>query len=206
MKSLALCPALRRRLRLRVAALALAVSVATVAAPRAFAVSKEMIQLQTQVQQLQDAIARLQQSNDERMGVLKDLVQQTTDSVNKMNAAVAQLQQQAATQAQSQGGKFDQVSGQVQSLNDSLDELKARLQRMEKSIGDVQNSQQTLNARFDNGNSPVTPAVNAPASSAADVAPTPRGRAPRTAPPPGVSAGQLCRRSTTKHRHHACSG
>jgi TolA-binding protein len=51
-------------------------------------VSKETIQLQTQVQQLQDAVARLQQSNDERMGVLKDLVQQSADSVNKMSVAV----------------------------------------------------------------------------------------------------------------------
>ena len=35
----------------------------------AHAVSKEIIQLQTQVQELQDAIAHLQTTNDERMGV-----------------------------------------------------------------------------------------------------------------------------------------
>src|ERR1035438_604119 len=49
----------------------------------AFGVSKEMIQLQTQVQTLSDQVARLQQSMDERMGVLKNLVEQSTDSVNK---------------------------------------------------------------------------------------------------------------------------
>ena len=39
-----------------------------IGAPRAHAVSKDMVQLQTQVQQLQDAVARLQQTSDERAG------------------------------------------------------------------------------------------------------------------------------------------
>src|SRR5713226_636664 len=60
----------------------------------AFAVSKEMVQLQTQVQQLQDAVARLQQSNDERMGVMKDLIQQSADSINKMAVIVDALHRQ----------------------------------------------------------------------------------------------------------------
>src|SRR5580704_7980241 len=122
----------------------------------AHAVSKDMVQLQTQVQQLQDAIARLQQTSDERAGVLKDLVQQTADSVNKMSVVVngMQLRMQNLQDASSQ--KNDQLSGQVQSLNDSLDELKARLGRIEKSLGDVQASQQSTNALLGNmpGNIP----------------------------------------------------
>ena len=174
------------RSRLRVVTLTLALAVSALSAPRAFGASKEMIQLQTQVQQLQEALARLQQSNDERMGVLKDLVQQTADSVNKMGLTVGQLQQQVAAQAQGQSGKVDQVSGQVQSLNDSLDELKARLQRIEKSIGDVQSSQQSLSARFEGavpaGGAPLT----TPTAPATDAMPTPHGsRAPHNAPPPG---------------------
>ena len=51
----------------------------------AFAVSKEIVQLQTQVQTLSDQVARMQQSLDERMGVLRNLVEQSTDSVNKMS-------------------------------------------------------------------------------------------------------------------------
>ena len=58
----------------------------------AFAVNKEMIQLQTQVQSLQDQVARLQQSVDMNMGVMKNLVEQSADSVNKMNATVNDLQ------------------------------------------------------------------------------------------------------------------
>ena len=44
-----------------------------------FGVSKEIIQLQTQVQALQDQMAQMKQSFDERMGVLQHLVEQSTD-------------------------------------------------------------------------------------------------------------------------------
>src|ERR1700733_9930546 len=74
-----------------------------------FAVNKDMVQLQTQIQQLQDAVARLQQSNDERMGVMKDLIQQSADSVNKMSVAVDAIQKQIQTQQEAQSAKADQV-------------------------------------------------------------------------------------------------
>jgi TolA-binding protein len=150
--------------------------VALCAAP-ALAVNKDMVQLQTQVQELQDAIARLQQSNDERMGVMKDLVQQTSDSVNKMSVVVQTLQRQMQTQQDAQNGKIDQVSGQIQSLNDSVDELKARLTRMEKSLQDIQGQQQSMNANLQNGG--ASGQTGAPASGA----PLP-ATAPTTAPPP----------------------
>ena len=114
----------------------------------AFAVSKEMVQLQTQVQQLQDAVARLQQSNDERMGVMKDLIQQSADSVNRMSGNIDGLQKQLQSRQQTEGGKIEQVSGQIQSLNDSLDEMKARLGRLEKLMQDIQNQQQSMSANM----------------------------------------------------------
>jgi len=111
----------------------------------AFAANKDMIELQTKVQALLDAVARLQQSNDERMGVLRDLVQQNSDSVNRMSITVNELQKQFAAGQTAQGGKVDQVSGQIQALNDSLDEIKARMNRLEKAMNDVSTQQQNLN-------------------------------------------------------------
>ncbi|MGD0797815.1 MAG: tetratricopeptide repeat protein [Acidobacteriaceae bacterium] len=164
-----------------------AVSVAlalALAAPPAFAVNKDMVQLQTQIQQLQDAVARLQQSNDERMGVLKDLVQQSADSVNKMSLTVEGLQQQMKSQQEASNGKLDQVSGQVQSLNDSLDEVKARLNNLEKALQSVQNQQQSINAALQN----MTPAPSGAASPDA----TPGAAPPASAPlGPGVSSDSL---------------
>ncbi len=184
----------QRQLRLLPMTLALA-AVTLLPTSRAFAVSKEMVQLQTQIQQLQDAVARLQQSNDERMGVMKDLVQQTADSINKMSVTVQSLQHQIGTGSEAQGTKLDQVSGQVQSLNDSLDELKARLQRIEKGVADVQNTQQSLGARMESAPaSSASPATTgAPEAFPTDstiATPTHTPKTTRTtqAPPPGFPA------------------
>ncbi|QHN04014.1 outer membrane protein assembly factor BamD [Granulicella sp. WH15] len=142
---------------------ALVLTSALILAPKpAFAVNKDMIQLQTQVQQLQDAVARLQQSNDERMGVLKDLVQQSADSVNRMGLSVDTLQKQLAAREGADGTKIDQVSGQIQSLNDSLDELKARMVRLEKIMQDVQSQQQSMNAPQPIGGGPAAAPASAP--------------------------------------------
>lgn len=116
-------------------------------APRAHAVSKEMIQLQQQVQTLQDSLQRLQQSNDERMGVLQHLVEQTADNVNRMSQTMTTLQQAIETQNQGNGGKVDQLSGQMQSLNDSVDELKSRIGKLDKTLQDIQAQLQNVNSQ-----------------------------------------------------------
>src|SRR5438045_8740861 len=82
--------------------------------------NKDMIQLQTQVQALQDQMARMQQSFDERMGVMKNLVEQTTDNINRLNQSLDALNKNLQTQSTDQGAKADQVSAQVQSLHDAV--------------------------------------------------------------------------------------
>jgi len=110
----------------------------------AFAVSKEIIQLQTQVQDLADRIARMQQSFDERMGVMRNLVEQSTDNMNKLADGVQTMQRTLQQQNTDSQTKLDQVSGQIQTLNDSIDELKARLAKTSKQLEDIQAQQQNL--------------------------------------------------------------
>jgi len=112
----------------------------------AFAVSKEMIQLQTQVQALQDQMTQMQQSFNERMGVMKNLMDQNTDSMNKVTAAITSLQGSLEKLQGDGGARTDQLSGQIQSLNDSLDELKARLAKLGKQLDDIQAAQQNQSA------------------------------------------------------------
>jgi len=113
--------------------------------PGAHAASKEMIQLQTQVQTLQDMLQRLQQSNDERMGVLQHLIEQTADNVNRMTQSVNSLQQSIQTQNEGSGSKVDQLSGQMQSMNDSVDELKSRIANLDKTLQAIQAQMQNVN-------------------------------------------------------------
>ena len=112
----------------------------------AFGANKDMIQLQTQVQALQDQVARMQQSIDMNMGVMKNLIEQSADSVNKMNTAVNDLQQKMQGQASDTNGRMEQISGQVQSLHDTVDELKSRLAKVSKQLDDMQQGGQNLAA------------------------------------------------------------
>jgi TolA-binding protein len=167
-----------RSFRLIVRTAAASFLLAAFASLPAHAVNKDMIQLQTQVQQLQDAVARLQQSNDERMGVLKDLVQQSADSINKMSVAVDGLKLGMQNLQDASTTSNQQLSGQVQSLNDSLDELKARMDHMEKSLGVIQSQQQITNAALSNLPQTVPAGTSAPAPGGATRGTLPAGANP----------------------------
>ncbi|HTR67477.1 MAG TPA: tol-pal system protein YbgF [Terriglobales bacterium] len=113
----------------------------------AWAVNRDIVQLQTQVQSLQDQMSQMKQSFDERMGVMKNLIEQNTDTANKVATAIAALQNTLQKQESDSGSKVDQLSGQIQALNDTLDELKARLAKVSKQLEDMQAAQQNLAAQ-----------------------------------------------------------
>jgi tol-pal system protein YbgF len=121
-----------------------AMAVLVLASRPAFAVSKEIIQLQAQVQALQDQMARMQQSFDERMGIMRSLIEQSTDRMNQINSSIGALQKTLQQQQHDASGHTDQISGQIQALNDSVDELKARLTRVGKQLDDMQAAQTNL--------------------------------------------------------------
>jgi TolA-binding protein len=148
-------PAFRNRL---LAAAALAMVLTAVPVP-AHAASKEIIELQTQVQQLLDMVQRLQSTLDTRFGVLQHLVEQTADNANQMTVTVNALQQKINAQTEATGGKLDTVSGQVQSLNDSVDELKSRIAKLDKTVQDLQTQLQNIQ---------TPPANSAPSSQTSD--------------------------------------
>jgi TolA-binding protein len=133
-----------RTVRNRVLTAAVFVALLASAPKPAHAVSKEIIQLQTQVQQLLDMVQRLQSTMDTRFGVLQNLAQQTADQAKQMNGTVLDLQQKLNSQGEGVNGKVDTVSGQVQSLNDSVDELKSRIAKLDKTIQDMQSQLQNL--------------------------------------------------------------
>jgi tol-pal system protein YbgF len=108
--------------------------------------SKDMVQLQTQVQQLQDQMTQMKQGFDERMGVMKNLVEQNTDAANKTTAAITSLQSTLSKQQGDEAGRVDQLSGQIQALNDTMDELKVRLAKVSKQLEDMQSAQQSIAA------------------------------------------------------------
>ncbi len=138
--------------------LAVAIAAILFAAPApAFAVNRDIVQLQTEVQDLKDQMTHMQQSFDERMGVMRSLIEQSTDNINKMNSGVTELRRSLQQQNTEGGTHIEQVSTQVQSLHDSVDEMKARLNKISKQLDD-------MNAVHENI---ATPAPNGMASAGA---------------------------------------
>jgi tol-pal system protein YbgF len=127
-------------------ALFLALFLALSLAP-AYAANKDLIELETEVQQLQQQMSQMKQSFDERMGVMKNLLEQDTDAANKVTTAIAGLQTSIDKQQQDRSAQVDQISGQIQALNDTMDELKVRLAKLSKQFEDMQAAQQSLAAQ-----------------------------------------------------------
>lgn len=131
-------------LRNRLLAVGLLAALVAYAPVPARAANKDIVELQTQVQQLMDAVQRLQSTVDAKFGLLQHLIEQTADNANRMSASVDALQKKLDTQSEATSGKVDAVSGQMQSLNDSVDELKTRMAKLDKSIQDLQGQLQNI--------------------------------------------------------------
>jgi tol-pal system protein YbgF len=117
-----------------------------IGAPHAFAANKDIIALQAQVQQMQEMLTSMQQSESDHYAAMHELVQQTSASVAKVTAEVDAMQKAAQDEQGTQGTSLQQLSGQMQSMNDSLDELRARLDKIDKNLNAIQQQQQSLAA------------------------------------------------------------
>jgi len=143
-------------------ALSIVVLAAVLATTPAWAVNRELVELQTQVQQIQDQMNALRQSMDERMGVVKNLMDQNTDSINKVTAAITNMQVALQKQQSDTNNHVDQLSGQLQTLNDSLDELKARLGKVTTQLEAMQQTQQNLASQQQQQQQQQQQAMNVP--------------------------------------------
>jgi tol-pal system protein YbgF len=114
---------------------------------QAQAANRDIVQLQTQVDALQQQMTQMKQSFDERMGVMKNLLEQNTDAANKVTAAITTLQSSLTKQQTDRSAQVDQISGQIQALNDTMDELKVRLAKLSKQFEDMQATQQSFAAQ-----------------------------------------------------------
>ena len=172
-----------RSLRNRFLYVAMAAAVCSYGPARAHAANKDIVELQTQVQQLMDAVQRLQSTVDSKFGLIQHLVEQTADSANRMSQSVNALEKKVDAQNEALSGKLDTASGQVQSLNDSVDELKSRMGKLDKAIQDLQSQLQNIQnpPAAAPGQQPATPGGQPTAGGA---------NAPQGAPGPGPVPAQ----------------
>jgi len=142
----------------------------------ALAVAREIIELQRDVTSILQGQKDMQTQMTQDHTVQKTLIEQSSDSVNKLNTTMSGLQKSVQDVQANSGTRLDTMSTQVQGLSDNLEEIKSRIGKLNQQLVDLQNSVQNIDARLAGGAPTGTPA--------GAVAPTPNGAA---AAPGGAS-------------------
>jgi len=130
-----------------------------------FGQSKEFVQLNRELLNLEDQVRAAQKSTDEKLDRIMQLVQKAADSSGDVGGAVAglreQLQEQQRTTATA-GLKVDQLTAEFQALKESVAAVNARFARVEQQIADIRTALATMQAP------PAPPAAAAPSGMSAE--------------------------------------
>jgi len=122
------------------------------------AVAREIIELQRDVTTILQGQKDLQTQMTQDHTVQKTLIEQSSDTVNKLNTTMSSLQKSVQDVQANSGTRLDTMSTQVQGLSDNLEEIKSRLGKVNQQLVDLQNSVQNIDARLAGGNPTGAPA------------------------------------------------
>jgi tol-pal system protein YbgF len=131
------------------------------------AVARELIELQRDVTSLLQGQKDLATQVTQDHTVMKTLVEQSSDNVNKLGATMNSLQKSVQDVQANAGARLDTMSTQVQGLSDNLEEIKSRLGKLNQQLVDLQNSVQSLDAKISGGgaSAPANTGAATPTSS-----------------------------------------
>jgi tol-pal system protein YbgF len=128
----------------------------------ALAVAREIIELQRDVTSLLQGQKEIQTQMTQDHTVQKTLIEQSADTVNKLNTTMSSLQKSVQDVQANSGARLDTMSTQVQGLSDNLEEIKSRLGKVNQQLVDVQNSVQSIDSRLAGGSPTGTPTTSVP--------------------------------------------
>ena len=115
------------------------------------AVAREIIELQRDVTSIlqgqKDVATQMTQDHT----VMKTLVEQSGDTVGKLNGTMSALQKSMQDVTANSGARLDTMSTQVQGLSDNLEEIKSRLGKLNQQLVDLQNTVQSVDAKISGG-------------------------------------------------------
>src|SRR5271157_3467309 len=128
----------------------------------ALAVAREIIELQRDITSLLQGQKDMQTQMTQDHTVQRTLIEQSSDSVNKLNTTMSSLQKSAQDVQANSGTRLDTMSTQVQGLSDNLEEIKSRIGKLNQQLVDLQNSVQNIDARLAGGAATGTSAPTGP--------------------------------------------
>jgi tol-pal system protein YbgF len=147
------------------------------------AVAREIIELQRDVTTILQGQKDLQTQLTQDHTVQKTLIEQSSDTVNKLNTTMSSLQKSVQDVQANSGTRLDTMSTQVQGLSDNLEEIKSRLGKVNQQLVDLQNSVQSIDARLAGGNPTGVP-TGVPTGAGAAVPSTPGAASSSPSGPP----------------------
>lgn len=152
------------------------------------AVAREIIELQTGVNQLIQGQQSLQTQLTQNAAVEKTLIEQSLDAVNKLNTSMSAVQKTTQDFSAASGARLDTMGTQVQGLSDNVADLQARLGKVDQKLTDIQNTLQNVDSKLVTpGSAPTAapPAALGGPPPAPGTAPT--AAAPASAQPPATA-------------------
>ncbi len=115
------------------------------------AVARELVELQHDVTSLLQGQKDLSTQMTQDHTVVKTLVEQSGETVGKLNGTMSALQKSMQDVTANSGARLDTMSTQVQGLSDNLEEIKSRLGKLNQQLVDLQNTVQSLDAKISGG-------------------------------------------------------
>jgi tol-pal system protein YbgF len=147
----------------------------------AAAVAREIIELQRDVTTLLQGQKDIQSQTTQDHTVMRTLIEQSNDTVGKLNGTMSGLQKSVQDVQANSGARLDTMSTQVQGLSDNLEEIKSRLGKLNQQLVDLQGTIQNIDSKISGGT--VAPGA-VPTS-----APTGSSTQPTSSPTAGSSGG-----------------
>ncbi len=148
------------------------------------AVARELVELQHDVTSLLQGQKDLSTQMTQDHTVMKTLVEQSGETVGKLNGTMSALQKSMQDVTANSGARLDTMSTQVQGLSDNLEEIKSRLGKLNQQLVDLQNTVQSLDAKISGGGGAgATPTAS---NSGGGLSSQPAGS---SLPPSGAPAG-----------------
>jgi tol-pal system protein YbgF len=145
------------------------------------AVAREIIELQRDVTTLLQGQKDLATQVTQDDTVMRTLIEQSNDTVGKLNGTMSGLQKSVQDVQANSGARLDTMSTQVQGLSDNLEEIKSRLGKLNQQLVDLQGTIQNIDSKISGGAvAPGTVPTSAPTGSSAQ---------PTSSPTAGSSSG-----------------
>jgi tol-pal system protein YbgF len=149
----------------------------------ALAVAREIIELQRDVTSLLQGQKEIQTQMTQDHTVQKTLIQQSSDSVNKLDSTMSSLQKSVQDVQANSGTRLDTMSTQVQGLSDNLEEIKSRIGKLNQQLVDLQNSVQNIDSRLAGGTPTSVPSGGGSSPNPGSASNAPVGNGPSGPPP-----------------------